>query len=172
MPYRIDEPCSEDWDAMEPHEMGRFCQKCQHAVVDATEMTKSEFERFFDDAQGDVCAQVRANPLGDGIFRRDLVRPKPLGSFVLLSTLLASACANEAVEPVEVPLVAEGCSLEEKMPPSPATSTTASSTTAETSSLGAAVDAGFDAGSDAGVDSGPVVPSPIRPRLRGRIRRR
>lgn len=96
MAYRIDEACTEDWDAMEQNGRGRFCQACKHDVIDATNMTKREFDEAFKASSGNVCARFRANPLGDGVFRRELPRPRALGSFVLLSTLLASACGNEA----------------------------------------------------------------------------
>ncbi|MFT5353073.1 MAG: hypothetical protein ACI9KE_000270 [Polyangiales bacterium] len=156
MRYRIDEPCNEDWDSMEVHEDGRFCQSCQHSVVDATKMTKREFEAFYNDANGDVCVQVRANPAGHGIFRRDLVKPRPLGSFVLLSTLLASACAIEApAEPVGIPLVDPGSQLVDDKKPvglpfSPP-------------------DASMDSGVDASMDSGVHVVD--RATRLGRIRR-
>lgn len=118
MSYRIDEHCNEDWDAMQPDEQGRFCQRCQHSVIDATKMTKGEFETLFNDAQGELCVQFRANPSGDGIFRRDLVKPRPLGSFVLLSTLLAGACSTEPPPgPASVPLVAPGGRLVEDKTP-------------------------------------------------------
>ncbi|MFK7999770.1 MAG: hypothetical protein AB8H86_09240 [Polyangiales bacterium] len=106
MAYRIDEACNENWDAMELGEQGRrFCQACEHDVIDATNMTKREFEAAFHAASsGKVCARFRANPVGDGIFRRELPRPRALGSFVLLSSLLASACGSEApLEPEREP---------------------------------------------------------------------
>ena len=146
MSYRIDEPCNEDWDAMEPREGGRFCQSCAHVVVDATKMSKKEFEAFFDAADGDVCAQFLTNPLGDGVFRRALTPPRPLGSFVLLSTLLASACASESappIEPEEVQVILPGIQLvEDRRPSSPPPSTPST----PLSSLDAGVDAGVDAG--------------------------
>ena len=173
MRYRIDEACNEDWDAMAPHETGRFCQRCQHAVVDATEMTKREFAAFFEEAEGDVCAQVRANPLGDSVFRRELTKPRPLGSFVLLSTLLASACGSEtAVEPLQVPLEAPGCQLvDDKVPgqtPLESPGQSLSPSSAESVDADAGLDSGVeDAAIDAAIDRAP----PPRQRLRGRIRR-
>jgi hypothetical protein len=119
MSYRIDEPCTENWDAMEPKDGGRFCQSCEHVVIDATNMTKREFDAHFEATSGGVCAQFRANPVGDGVFRRDLPRPRSLGSFVLLSTLLASACGTEApAEPAQVAAIepVEEVSAEEPAP--------------------------------------------------------
>lgn len=157
MSYRIDEHCNEDWDAMQPDERGRFCQRCQHSVIDATKMTKGEFETLFNNAKGELCVQFRANPMGDGVFRRDLVKPRPLGSFVLLSTLLASACATEAPpEAIAVPLVAPGCQLVDDKTPTPTPL------------------ASPDASTDAGVDAGDAAPDVVqRPRIRrGRPRHR
>ncbi|MFK7998669.1 MAG: hypothetical protein AB8H86_03695 [Polyangiales bacterium] len=157
MGYRIDEHCNEDWEAMQPDERGRFCQRCQHSVIDATQMTKGEFESLFNEAKGELCVQFRANPMGDGVFRRDPVKPRPLGSFVLLSTLLASACGTEPpAEPA--PLVAPGCQLvEDKTPPAAPESD-------------AAIDAGVDAG-DAAADVEAVAPAQIQPAPRPPIRR-
>lgn len=166
MSYRIDEHCNEDWDAMEPDEKGRFCGRCQHSVIDATKMSKGEFETLFNDAKGELCVQFRANPMGDGVFRRDLVKPRPLGSFVLLSTLLASACSMEPpAEPVAVPLVAPGCQLVEDKTP----------TVTNGASMDAGVDSGVDAG-DAGTDVGTpetevAEPPAVQPIPRPRIRR-
>lgn len=159
MGYRIDEHCNEDWDAMEPDERGRFCNRCQHSVIDATKMTKGEFETLFNEANGDLCVQFRANPMGDGVFRRDPVKPRPLGSFVLLSTLLAG-CATEApAAPVAVPLVAPGCQLVEDKTPTP---------TLASSLPDASLDSGADA--DAAPEVAPVIPPPIQVR-RGAPRR-
>lgn len=125
MSYRIDEPCTENWDSMEPKDGGRFCQSCEHVVIDATNMTKREFDAHFEASSGGVCAQFRANPVGDGVFRRDLPRPRALGSFVLLSTLLASACGTDApaeptqvaaIEPMEEASAEQQVSAEEPAP--------------------------------------------------------
>ena len=44
--FDIPTPCEQDWDEMEEVDGGRFCQQCQHIVVDASSMTKKAFDRL------------------------------------------------------------------------------------------------------------------------------
>ncbi len=43
----LDNPCSENWDAMSTVTTGRFCQSCQKTVTDFSQFTDSELMDFF-----------------------------------------------------------------------------------------------------------------------------
>ena len=43
----LDNPCSENWDAMNTVATGRFCQSCQKTVTDFSQYTDSELMDFF-----------------------------------------------------------------------------------------------------------------------------
>lgn len=49
----ITNPCSENWNSMEPVSSGRFCQSCQKSVVDFTSRSDSEIKIFLQEKQGD-----------------------------------------------------------------------------------------------------------------------
>ncbi len=40
--FEISSPCSENWDEMPREGMKRYCEKCQHSVVDFSELTPKE----------------------------------------------------------------------------------------------------------------------------------
>ncbi|MFM2193122.1 MAG: hypothetical protein RLZZ118_2079 [Bacteroidota bacterium] len=67
MQISIPNPCSENWNAMLPEYDGRFCNKCQHTVVDFSGMSDSE-----------VIAYIKKNPfIACGNFRIEQVN-RPL----------------------------------------------------------------------------------------------
>jgi hypothetical protein len=49
----ITNPCSENWNSMEPDSVGRFCQSCRKSVIDFTSKSDSEIQEFLKDKQGD-----------------------------------------------------------------------------------------------------------------------
>lgn len=49
----ITNPCSENWNSMEPDSVGRFCQSCRKSVIDFTSKSDSEIQEFLKDKQGE-----------------------------------------------------------------------------------------------------------------------
>lgn len=47
----ITNPCSENWNSMEPDSVGRFCQSCQKSVIDFTSKSDTEIKEFLKDKQ-------------------------------------------------------------------------------------------------------------------------
>lgn len=57
---KIDMPCTENWDNMQPNEQGRFCMSCQKTVIDFTQMSDAEIVQFFAQYKGEkVCGVFR-----------------------------------------------------------------------------------------------------------------
>ncbi|GAQ50007.1 conserved hypothetical protein [Flavobacterium psychrophilum] len=48
----ISKPCHEDWNAMPPNSIGRFCENCEKSVVDFTNMNSTEIQNYFVSNQG------------------------------------------------------------------------------------------------------------------------
>lgn len=44
--YTIAKPCPENWEGMAPSDEGRFCQACQHSVVDFSQMQPDEISAY------------------------------------------------------------------------------------------------------------------------------
>lgn len=47
MKISIDNPCHENWDAMNPNEQGAFCLSCQKTVIDFSTKSINEIKSFF-----------------------------------------------------------------------------------------------------------------------------
>ncbi|MFN0201626.1 MAG: hypothetical protein ACKVTZ_08905 [Bacteroidia bacterium] len=55
----IASPCHEEWDNMQPNEMGRYCDSCQKTVIDFSKMTEIEIGTFLHLRQGqDFCGNM------------------------------------------------------------------------------------------------------------------
>ncbi len=95
MGFRIDEPCHEDWQGMERVSDGRYCGRCEQRVIDASRMTESQLAKLFDKAPDGLCAQLRVDADGNGVFRPERRPPRPqrTGGLVLVSALLG--CSSE-----------------------------------------------------------------------------
>ena len=70
----IPEPCQESWDVMGSGPGSRFCEKCQHEVVDFTVLTRGEAERIFKAAKGRVCGRLAQDGRGNAVYRPDAGR--------------------------------------------------------------------------------------------------
>ncbi|RYD93106.1 MAG: hypothetical protein EOP50_11645, partial [Sphingobacteriales bacterium] len=60
---KIDEPCSESWDAMQEAGGGRYCAQCEKTVVDFTGFTDAQLLDFFNKHTGSICGRIRQNNL-------------------------------------------------------------------------------------------------------------
>lgn len=113
MRFEIPEPCGERWDAMRPTREGRFCDHCQHGVVDLSRMSRREAERRIDAVDGDsLCVRMAVDPTGAAIFRPEPKRaPHWAGGLVLVAALTAGGCDRSGPEPAATVQV-EPCELE------------------------------------------------------------
>lgn len=61
---RIDKPCSENWNDMNPTEKGAFCLKCSKEVIDFSNKLPLEIKRLLlENAGGEVCGKITDNQL-------------------------------------------------------------------------------------------------------------
>ena len=63
-------PCHEDWGAMTPTDMGKFCTSCSKQVVDFTVMSDTQILKFLAEHKGGLCGRFDAGQLS-----RPLVEP-------------------------------------------------------------------------------------------------
>lgn len=69
--YVIDEACSENWDAMRRKGANaRFCERCQHDVIDTTRMSERDVSALYDASGGELCVQAWTNQEGEIHFRK------------------------------------------------------------------------------------------------------
>lgn len=55
----IDNPCTENWDTMNPNEIGRFCTSCSKSVVDFTGQTDFQIKNYLIEHKGqEVCGRL------------------------------------------------------------------------------------------------------------------
>jgi len=54
----MNNPCSEDWNNMEPTEQGRFCHSCQKPVIDFTHFTDQQLLDYFLQHPFPVCGRI------------------------------------------------------------------------------------------------------------------
>jgi hypothetical protein len=119
MDFRIPEPCTERWDQMERTAEGRYCQKCEHSVIDLARLTRREAERRIAKETGSyVCVRLAVEE-GSAVFRPEPKRaPGWAGGLVLAAALSAGGCsvardgdevaAIAAEEPCAIPPVPPG----------------------------------------------------------------
>lgn len=63
MKITISKPCHEDWDAMTPHEKGRFCSVCTKTVQDFREASDDEIREAFSGAPDGICGKLKKSQL-------------------------------------------------------------------------------------------------------------
>lgn len=114
MRFEIPEPCDEDWNAMRPTREGRFCERCQHGVIDLTRMTRRQAERRVRAETGSLCVQLAFDPADRVLFRAEPRRATHwAGGLVLVTALTAGGCdrSEERSAPV-AQLEPEPCDLD------------------------------------------------------------
>lgn len=103
---KIDTPCTEDWNAMQPAARGRFCDSCAKNVVDFTGMTDSQIAKYLLQHNGSICGRVKSTQLHRALELEKEVGPAQvkaiswfLRAAVLVGlTLPGKANANPVVE--------------------------------------------------------------------------
>lgn len=89
--YRIEKPCSENWNNMTPTEKGRFCDQCQLEVLDLTR------GQDVDLSQGRVCGRVSVHKRNEAkvidryqMFRKAAVWVPLVGSLLYIDPVIAA----------------------------------------------------------------------------------
>lgn len=81
-------PCTQQWDDMQPSVSGRYCDSCEKHIVDLTNKSDAELIQFFKKKNDNVCGRLMANQLN-----RELVLPRPKTSWHWLLPLAIGAVA-------------------------------------------------------------------------------
>jgi hypothetical protein len=61
----VPEPCTQNWDEMQPSEQGRFCLHCVKEVIDFTSFTNDEIKTWFSSSYEKVCGRFEQQQLID-----------------------------------------------------------------------------------------------------------
>lgn len=62
--YKIEEPCQEDWDQMQPEAKGRFCSSCSKTVVDFSRMSDFSIVNYLENNKNQsVCGRFEEKQL-------------------------------------------------------------------------------------------------------------
>ncbi len=70
----ISKPCSENWDKMPQTNQGKFCDKCQHDVVDFSKMTNEKVKQYFEtNSSKNVCGYFKTSQLSKNKSKYKLV---------------------------------------------------------------------------------------------------
>lgn len=95
----IQNPCSENWNKMNKTEKGRFCESCNHIVIDFTNMTNEEIESYFEvNSRDNICGNYKKSqvyvPKETYSFKNKLLKLnlKPLNLILLLMSFFVSSC--------------------------------------------------------------------------------
>src|SRR5262245_51571681 len=97
----IPKPCHEPWQAMKPETNGRFCDSCQHVVMDLTRASDAELVRLFTSDTKPTCARFDPNQL-ERVLSNDppVNRVIPTMAFSSLLTILSPEKAAAQGAPI------------------------------------------------------------------------
>ncbi len=87
-------PCSENWDEMQPSKAGRFCDKCEKHIVDLSQKSDAELIDFFKKKKENVCGRLLPTQLN-----RDIVVHPQKANWNWL--LLPMAIGTSVITPVK-----------------------------------------------------------------------
>lgn len=113
MKLAIPKPCEEPWSAMEQRADGRFCQRCQHTVVDLSRMTRRQAEARLAKEAGDyLCVRLAIDESDAPLFRPEPSRARTFaGGLVLVAALTAAGCRERDPETAEL-IATEPCPID------------------------------------------------------------
>jgi hypothetical protein len=90
---QINNPCTENWNAMKPGSQGRFCSSCCKTVVDFTKKNRTEIDTYFASRpEEEICGRYKitiAKPLNPKR-RKFSFSGKLVAFFVLIGAYLFS----------------------------------------------------------------------------------
>jgi hypothetical protein len=94
-------PCMEDWNKMDTSSGERICGRCQHKVIDFTNMNDEEFQKHLKSAEH-VCGRFKKSQLSNEFLKY------AAATLIAASTIGAASCdtvepnAVEVIPPVEI----------------------------------------------------------------------
>jgi hypothetical protein len=104
----IPNPCSENWNKMNKTEKGRFCESCNHVVIDFTKMTDEKIKSYFETNQSnDICGNYKKSqvfvPNEEYNLKNKLLKLnfKPLNLILLFMSFFVSSCMMGKQAPQE-----------------------------------------------------------------------
>ncbi len=86
-------PRTEDWNKMDTSSGERICSRCQHKVIDFTDMSDEEYQLHFKNEQ-QVCGRFKKSQLSSEFLK-----------YAAATLIAASTIAFTACDPVEPPAV-------------------------------------------------------------------
>ena len=115
---QIPTPCHEDWNQMTPEAQGRFCNSCQKAVVDFTQMSDAQLIAFFKKPKQSTCGRFTQEQLEKDI----LIPPKriPWAKYffqITLPAFLLSLKSTAQSIRIKTPVQTISATNKEKMVP-------------------------------------------------------
>ncbi|MDN5475966.1 MAG: hypothetical protein L0G39_03445 [Chryseobacterium sp.] len=73
----IDNPCSESWETMSSHELGKFCSVCSKCVVDFTEKKSEEIESVFrENHDENICGRFFSHQLDKEVEKSEKLKSR------------------------------------------------------------------------------------------------
>ena len=96
-------PCSEQWDNMQPDGAGRYCDSCEKHVLDLTAKSDAELIQFFKKKKDNICGRLLSSQLN-----RELTTPVPKATWHWLLPLTMGAIAIKPTHASELrPAIAQ-----------------------------------------------------------------
>lgn len=104
---KLDKPCGENWNDMEPNQNGRFCHLCAKDVVDFTNLSPIEISKKMKEARGNICARVSEEQLKAPLIDLDYKESFRLPYFnimagLMMATALTLGTSSQATVPTKI----------------------------------------------------------------------
>lgn len=64
---KIEHPCSQNWNAMQPKDNGRFCSSCKKTIIDFSGLSDTELFKFFQTHSDVTCGRFHNDQLNKDI---------------------------------------------------------------------------------------------------------
>lgn len=94
-------PCSENWDYMQPLAAGRYCDRCEKNIVDLTTKSDAELISFFKKKKENVCGRLLSSQIN-----RELLLPRSSAGWHWLLPLAMGAIVASPAQAKELrPLI-------------------------------------------------------------------
>lgn len=107
----ISKPCSENWDKMPKTNQGKFCDKCQHDVIDFSKMTNEKVKQYFEtNSSKNVCGNFKTSQLSKNRSKYKLV-----AVFLAFVSFWMDSCATRTKGLVRAPEGYKNCSTDKKV---------------------------------------------------------
>jgi hypothetical protein len=106
---KIDKPCKVDWDSMETVNDRKFCQNCQHTVIDFSPLNDFQIERIVTNNKGNICGRFTRGQLNRTLIPITINRNSFIFHKTFAGILLLSALENNEVSAQNIitPIISE-----------------------------------------------------------------